>query len=111
MPIRLFVVLLPMVSRKLKGLRDWSKRKGMELEKQEKMRAGTAPEGLPLLLEEMAVGGEEHNKNEITRKSMLVNYREMLKTSVLSFICTCWCLKLKRLTCKSPLHFIKCNFL
>ena len=65
MPIYLFVALLPMVSRKLKGLREWSKRKGIELEKEEKMRAGTAPEGLPLLLEEIAVGGEEDNKMQL----------------------------------------------
>lgn len=41
----LFVTLLFMVSKKLRVLRDWRKRIGMELEK-DRVRAGTAPEGL-----------------------------------------------------------------
>lgn len=43
--VYLFVTLPFMVSKKLKVLRDWRKRIGMELEKDE-MRAGTAPEEL-----------------------------------------------------------------
>lgn len=67
----LFETLLFMVSKKLRVLRDWRKRLGMELEK-DKMRAGTAPEEL-LLFPVRNRFWRRRIQDAITRKSTVVN--------------------------------------